>query len=81
MQNEIIAKARFLLTELHLSPDAAVTRLGEYFPQAPLADRIRHVNEVLDLIHGTSVVQHPVPSGMQLARSFAWANEHHGATA
>ncbi|MER5864405.1 hypothetical protein [Kitasatospora sp. NPDC002040] len=80
MQNEIIAKARFLLTELHLSPEHTVARLKDYYPGVGLTERIRHVNEARDLIEGTSIVARPAPSDMQQARSFAWANEHHGAT-
>ncbi|GAA2743746.1 hypothetical protein [Kitasatospora cinereorecta] len=49
MREDIIARAGFLLTELHLAPDAAQLRLKDYFPDLEREERIRFVEEARDL--------------------------------
>lgn len=45
MRDEIIDKARFLLTELHLPPAEANTRLKDYFPELELEERARYIRQ------------------------------------
>ncbi|WP_157536778.1 hypothetical protein [Kitasatospora mediocidica] len=45
MKDEIIARARFLLTDLHLPPVEANTRLKDYFPDLELEERARYLRE------------------------------------
>ncbi len=45
MKEEILARARFLLTDLHLSPPEAATRLAYYFPDLEHEERSRHIHE------------------------------------
>ncbi|GAA0694678.1 hypothetical protein GCM10010193_56660 [Kitasatospora atroaurantiaca] len=48
MKEEIIARARFLLTELHLPPVEAGVRLKDYFPDLELEERVRYVQEATE---------------------------------
>ncbi|MFB7663924.1 hypothetical protein ACFC1R_08235 [Kitasatospora sp. NPDC056138] len=43
MHEEIIAKAEFLLTELHLSPVEAQLQLRYWFPDLEREERVRYV--------------------------------------
>ncbi|MFI9275126.1 hypothetical protein ACIGXM_31095 [Kitasatospora sp. NPDC052896] len=44
MNEEITARARFLLTELHLSPVEASNRLQAYFPDLEREERTRYLH-------------------------------------
>ncbi|MGK4583438.1 hypothetical protein [Kitasatospora sp. HPMI-4] len=44
MNEEIVAKAEFLLTELHLSPVEAQKQLRYWFPELEREERVRYVH-------------------------------------
>ncbi|MDH6574888.1 hypothetical protein [Kitasatospora sp. MAP5-34] len=54
MRDEIIARAGFLLRDLHLPPVDAQLRLKDYFPDLELEERVRYVREARELAQGAA---------------------------
>lgn len=66
MHEEIISRARFLLTELHLPPAEAASRLRHYFPDLELEERARYVRRAAE--PPPEPVAPVEPAGSPLAR-------------
>jgi hypothetical protein len=52
MEADVLHKAIFLLRDCHESEQQVVTRLKDYFPGLPVADRELYVSQARDLVHG-----------------------------
>ncbi|GAA2153893.1 hypothetical protein GCM10009760_52130 [Kitasatospora kazusensis] len=57
MRDEIIARAGFLLGDLHLPPPDAQLRLKDYFPDLELEERVRYVREARELAQRASAAE------------------------